>query len=154
MPLIHIFVGIRAKEADRVLEQSCAEEKYLRHQAMQDMKMTWEEHKYNKSGRTTEPDYRPEQFGASSMQVFAGEDSGMGERAMAKKEQMKKWTQDKVTEVAKRRLAEKQEEDNFADMSAAMDSVRTETEREEKDLRRAMTMNVADYNHLVRNDVP
>lgn len=124
----------------------------MRYQAMQDVKRSWDDHKYEKSGKAVEPDYIPEKFGASSMQVFAGEDEGSRDRAAARKEQMKRWTQEKVAETAIRKAAEVEEDKQFAAMSSAIDEIRLMTEIEESDMRRAMKMNVADYNRMVTDD--
>ena len=67
----------------------------------------------------------------SSFQTFAGEDSLRGERISLQREQMRRWTQEQVSEKAINKYMENEERMQYAELLKTIDRVREESEQEE-----------------------
>lgn len=142
---------IHAKEIDKILEAAAATELNMRKFQMEELKNNWKEKSIEiKSKRNIkEPDYIPNKFGPSSFQVFDGEDVLAEEREQLKKDQIRRWTQEQVTEksVAARKFRD--EDYQNAELIKCIDVIRANAEREEALMKKRLVNEVAEANKEV-----
>jgi len=85
-----------------------------------------------KARKEAEPEViRGSQEDSSSFQTFKGEDTLRTERIKLQQDQMRRWTQEQVTEKAFNRYREDQERMQYAELLKTIDRVREESEQEE-----------------------
>lgn len=136
-------------EIERILEQAMEEEKQMKEFQMNTMKKDWEnavQARRSKAAEPSVPDFDPANCGPAAALKFSGEDGNRYDRLRLQKEQMRRWIQEQVAEKAQLAHLRKEEDMSYGDMIKAIDEIRENTEREERELRNYIQGSVKDYN--------
>ena len=150
LPLLSFLSGQQALEIERILAQAMEEEKQMKEYQMNSIKKDWEDAVQNRKAKTsapTGPDFDTDNCGPAAALKFSGEDTNRGPRLRLQKEQMRRWIQEQVAEKAQLAHLRKEEDMSYAEMIKAIDEIRENTEREERELRQYIQSSVKDYNH-------
>lgn len=139
---------IRAKDIDRILEAAAVEEINMRKFQMEELKKEWTSTSSQTRDRRAivDPDYIPEKFGPSSFQVFDGEDTLAEERERSKKDQVRRWAQEQVTEHAVAKQRQREEDMYNAEMIRQIDQIRGQAQEQEINMHKMLQAEVAASN--------
>merc|ERR1711916_275278 len=90
----------------------------------------------------------------SSFQTFKGEDNLREERIKEQQEQMRRWTQEQVTERAFNRYQENQDRMQYAELLKTIDRVREESEYEEASIAKmAKKLQVMENEKVIQENI-
>ncbi len=146
------FERTQAMEIERILAQAMDEERQMKEFQMTQIRSDWERAVQLKRSKDAEPrgvDFDNANCGPAAALKFSGEDTNRFDRIRLQKEQMRKWIQEQVAEKAQLKHLRHEEEMSYADMIKAIDEIRANTEREEKELRQYIQHSTKDYNREV-----
>jgi len=137
-------------EIERYLAAADEEEKQMKAYQMEQIKRSWEETRESRKQQDTKReamiDFDNENCGTASALKFNGEDVSRIERIRLQKDQMRRWIQEQVAEKAQLKHLQKQDDMTYAEMIKAIDEIRAQTEREEKELRKYIQSSVREQN--------
>lgn len=123
---------LKAQEMNRIMEEAADEERRLKQFLYDELKNDWQAAMSEKARKEAEPEViRGSQEDSSSFQTFKGEDTLRTERIKLQQDQMRRWTQEQVTEKAFGRYRDNQERMQYAELLKTIDRVREESEQEE-----------------------
>lgn len=143
------FERTQAMEIERILAQSMDEERRMKEFQITQVRNDWNraiDEKRVQDAVPRGPDFDNANCGPASALKFFGEDNSRGDRLKQQKDQMRKWIQEQVAEKAQLKHLQYQDDMSFADMLKAIDEIRANAEREEKDLRQYIEYSNKDYN--------
>jgi DNA polymerase III alpha subunit (gram-positive type) len=146
------FERTQAMEIERILAQSMEEERKMKEYQMNQMRNDWDRAIQLKKTQAAEPkgpDFDNAQCGPSAALRFSGEDTNRFDRLKQQKDQMRRWIQEQVAEKAQLKHLQQEDEMSYAEMLKAIDEIRANTEREEKELRQFIQYSNKDYNREV-----
>jgi len=143
---------LRQLEIDRILEEAKEEERLMREFQKAQIKQSWDD---AIDGRKTEIANTnvyldPLESGPSAAQNFAGADPFRKERIKAQKEQMRKWVQEQVAEKAETKSASDTGDRAYADMLVAVEQIREEADKEEKEMKEYLKNEVKTSNAALK----
>lgn len=137
--------NILEEEHMRVEEEKAA--RHLETQAAWDVQMENKEHtitfelndpnRFKKDQPARVGDFDP-RCGASSMQIFGGEDLRKGDRVKMQQMQLSDWTAQQLNEKNAQRVAQKEEEMKYAEYLAQIEQVREDLEKAELERKEEM----------------
>lgn len=151
------FERTQAMEIERILAQAMDEERRMKEFQMNQVRSDWEraiDYKKTKEAEPRGPDFDNANCGPASALRFFGEDTNRVDRLKQQKEQMRRWIQEQVAEKAQLKHLQHEDEMSYAEMLKAIDEIRANTEREEKELRQYIQYSNKDYNKEVSNQPP